>query len=216
MGSDRQAGLEGLLRRARIVPVLIVEAVEDAVPLARALAEGGLDVLEITLRTSAAADAIRAIRDALPDIVVGSGTVLDPRQLALSEELGCAFAVCPGASPALLAAASDRVIPLLSASATPSEAMVLREQGYAVQKFFPAEACGGTRYLSAIASPLPDVSFCPTGGITEANAREYLMLPNVVAVGGSWMAPRRYIADKNWPAVAEAARIAASLRMTRT
>src|SRR5215212_2211256 len=136
MAGDRQAGLEGLLRRAAVIPVLVIEEVGNAVPLARALAEGGLDVIEITLRTPAAANAIRAIRDALPDMVVGSGTVLDPRQLAVSEELGCAFAVCPGASPALLAAASDRVIPLLPASTTPSEAMVLLEQGYALQKFF--------------------------------------------------------------------------------
>lgn len=215
MTGDRQAGLEDLLRKAAIVPVLIIEEVSDAVPLARALAEGGLDVLEITLRTPAAADAIRAIRGELPGLLIGSGTVLDRRQLALSEELGCAFAVCPGMAPALLAAARDCAIPLLPGSATPSEAMVLLEQGYALQKFFPAEACGGTRYLSAVASPLPGVSFCPTGGITETNARDYLALPNVIAVGGSWMAPRRHIAGKNWDAVTEAARAAAALRMKR-
>jgi 2-dehydro-3-deoxyphosphogluconate aldolase / (4S)-4-hydroxy-2-oxoglutarate aldolase len=216
MARDRQAGLEGLLRKAAIIPVLIIEELGHAVPLARALAEGGLDVLEITLRTPAAADAIRAIRDALPDIVVGSGTVLDPRQLALSEELGCAFAVCPGVTPALLAAARGHAIPLLPASATPSEAMLLLEQGYALQKFFPAEACGGTRYLSAVASPLPGVRFCPTGGITETNARDYLALSNVIAVGGSWMAPRRHIADMDWEAVAEAARAAVALRIAET
>ena len=216
MAPDRQPGLESLLRRAAIIPVLIIEEAGEAVPLARGLAAGGLDVLEITLRTPAAADAIRAIRDALPDLVVGAGTVLEPRQLSLSEELGCAFAVCPGTAPALLAAARDHAIPLLPASATPSEAMLLLEQGYSVQKFFPAEACGGARYLSAVASPLPGIRFCPTGGITETNARDYLALPNVSAVGGSWMAPRQHIADRNWGAVTAAARSAAALRRGRT
>ena len=137
----------------------------------------------------------------LAGVVVGSGTVLDARQIALSEELGCAFAVSPGATPSLIAAARDHTIPLLPASASPSEAMVLAEHGYRLQKFFPAEPSGGAPYLSSLASPLPRVKFCPTGGLTQDNAPGYLELANVMTVGGSWMAPRKLVAEGNWPAI---------------
>lgn len=212
MARDLQAGLDPLLRKVPVIPVLMIDRVQDAVPLARALAEGGLTVLEITLRTEAASDCIRAIRDQVADIIVGSGTVLDERQLEISEKLGCAFAVSPGTTPALIAAARDRRIPLLPASATASEAMQLLEQGYRLQKFFPAEPSGGTSYLAALASPLPQVKFCPTGGLSQDNAPAYLTLANVVTVGGSWMAPRKLVAEGNWPAIVKLARNASSLR----
>jgi 2-dehydro-3-deoxyphosphogluconate aldolase/(4S)-4-hydroxy-2-oxoglutarate aldolase len=213
MPRDMQAGLEVLLRKSPVIPVLVIERKEDAVPLASALVEGGLTVLEITLRTEAAADSIRAIRAEVKGVTVGSGTVLDAKQLKLSEDLGCAFAVSPGATPSLLAAARDRDLPLLPASATVSEAMVLREEGYRFQKFFPAEPSGGAAYLSSLASPLPRVKFCPTGGITPDNAAHYLGLPNVIAVGGSWMAPRKLITAGDWPAIVRLAAAAASLRL---
>jgi 2-dehydro-3-deoxyphosphogluconate aldolase / (4S)-4-hydroxy-2-oxoglutarate aldolase len=212
MARDLQLGVASILRKVAVIPVLVIDRYEDAVPLARALVQGGLTVLEITLRTEAAADCIRAIRSEVADAVVGSGTVLDAQQLKLSEELGCAFAVSPGSTPALIAAAHDRAVPLLPASATASEAMRLLEAGYRLQKFFPAEPSGGTAYLSSLASPLPQVKFCPTGGLVQNNAADYLKLANVIAVGGSWMAPRRLIAEGNWPAITKLALTAASLR----
>jgi 2-dehydro-3-deoxyphosphogluconate aldolase/(4S)-4-hydroxy-2-oxoglutarate aldolase len=212
MARDLQAGLETVLRKAPVIPVLVIDKVQDAVPLARALIDGGLSVLEITLRTEAAAESIRAIRAEIADVVVGSGTVLDAHQLELSEELGCAFAVSPGATPSLTSAARDHAIPLLPASATVSEAMLLLEQGYRLQKFFPAEPSGGAAYLASLQSPLPQVKFCPTGGLTHENAPHYLKLANVVTVGGSWMAPRKLVADGNWPAITGLARAASGLK----
>ena len=212
MAHDLQAGLEAILRKVPVIPVLVIDNLGDAVPLARALSGGGLTVLEITLRTDAAAECIRAIRAEVADVIVGSGTVLDARQLDLSEELGCAFAVAPGATPSLIAAARDHAIALLPASATTSEAMLLLEQGYRFQKFFPAEPSGGAAYLSSLASPLPQVKFCPTGGLTQDNAPSYLKLANVATVGGSWMAPRKLIGDHSWAAITNLAQAAASLK----
>ena len=208
---DLQTGLDETLRRARIVPVLMIDDVKQAVPLARSLAEGGLRVLEITLRTAAAADCIRAIRAETEDVIVGSGTVLDEKQLDLSEKLGCAFAVSPGATHALIAAARGRKIALLPGSATASEAISLLEQGYRIQKFFPAEAAGGSAYLSSLTSPLPQVKFCPTGGLTQENAPSYLKLTNVIAVGGSWMAPKKLVGEGAWTEITRLARAAAVL-----
>jgi 2-dehydro-3-deoxyphosphogluconate aldolase/(4S)-4-hydroxy-2-oxoglutarate aldolase len=208
---DLQTGLDETLRRARIVPVLVIDDVKQAVPLARSLAEGGLRVLEITLRTAAAADCIRAIRAEIVDVIVGSGTVLDEKQLDLSEKLGCAFAVSPGATQALIAAARGRKIALLPGSATASEAMSLLEQGYRIQKFFPAEAAGGSAYLSSLSSPLPQVKFCPTGGLTQDNAPSYLKLTNVIAAGGSWMAPKKLVSEGAWTEITRLARAAAAL-----
>ncbi|MGE0007188.1 MAG: bifunctional 4-hydroxy-2-oxoglutarate aldolase/2-dehydro-3-deoxy-phosphogluconate aldolase [Parvibaculaceae bacterium] len=212
MTIERQKGLEALLTRVPVVPVLIIDDADDAVPLAAALVEGGLTVLEITLRTAAAPRCIHAIKAQVRRAVVGSGTVLDEEGLSLSVELGCAFAVSPGATPALIAAAEKASIPLLPASRSPSEAMVLLEHGYRFQKFFPAEPSGGAAYLSALASPLPQVRFCPTGGITAEIAPSYLRLANVVTVGGSWMAPRSLIAAKDWKAIAKLAAATARLR----
>lgn len=209
---ERQEGLEALLREAPVVPVLVIDDVADAVPLAKALVEGGLPVLEITLRTKAAPDCIRAIRAEVKNAIVGSGTVLDAQSLKLSEELGCAFAVSPGATPALLDAAEKNKTPLLPAARSPSETMLLLERGYRLQKFFPAEQSGGAGYLAALASPLPQVKFCPTGGITAEIAPHYLKLANVITIGGSWMAPKGLIAARDWAGVTGLAAAAARLR----
>jgi 2-dehydro-3-deoxyphosphogluconate aldolase / (4S)-4-hydroxy-2-oxoglutarate aldolase len=144
--------------------------------------------------------------------IVGSGTVIDRHTLKLSEELGCAFAVSPGATPQLIEAAQKTKTPLLPASRSPSEAMVLLDHGYGLQKFFPAEQSGGAAYLSALLSPLPQVKFCPTGGITAENAPNYLKLANVITIGGSWMAPKALIANKDWAGIAKLAAAAARLK----
>jgi 2-dehydro-3-deoxyphosphogluconate aldolase/(4S)-4-hydroxy-2-oxoglutarate aldolase len=210
--SERQQGLEALLRRAPVIPVLVIDDVADAVPLAKALVDGGLPVLEITLRTKAAPDCIRAIKAEVKDAIVGSGTVLGEDGLQLSAKLGCAFAVSPGATPALLEAARRTETPLLPASRSPSEAMILLEHGYALQKFFPAEQSGGAAFLAALSSPLPQVRFCPTGGITAEIAPSYLKLANVITIGGSWMAPKTLIAKKDWAGISKLAAAAATLK----
>lgn len=205
------SGLAAILAVAPVVPVVIVETIEDAVPLARALVQGGLPVIEVTLRTPIALDAVRAIAAEVEDAIVGVGTVLDPAQLAASERAGARFAVSPGHTPRLLDAAAQSNLPLLPGIATASEAIALIERGYAFAKFFPAEPAGGHAYLSALASPLPQLRFCPTGGITPESAPRYLALPNVVCVGGSWMLPRQRIAAKDWAAITTASRVAAAL-----
>ena len=205
------SGLAAILAVAPVVPVVIVEAIEDAVPLARALVQGGLPVIEVTLRTPIALDAVRAIAAEVEDAIVGVGTVLDPAQLAASERAGARFAVSPGHTPRLLDAAAQSNLPLLPGIATASEAIALIERGYAFAKFFPAEPAGGHAYLSALASPLPQLRFCPTGGITPESAPRYLALPNVVCVGGSWMLPRQCIVAKDWAAITTASRVAAAL-----
>lgn len=210
--SERQPGLEAILKQAPVVPVLVIDEVAHAVPLAKALVEGGLPVVEITLRTKAAPDCIRAIRAEVKNAIVGSGTVLDVEGLRLSEELGCAFAVSPGATAALLDAAKGSGTPLLPASRSPSETMLLLERGYGLQKFFPAEQSGGAAYLAALASPLPQVRFCPTGGITAEIAPSYLKLANVITIGGSWMAPKALLAAKDWAGISKLAAAAARLK----
>jgi 2-dehydro-3-deoxyphosphogluconate aldolase/(4S)-4-hydroxy-2-oxoglutarate aldolase len=204
--------LESILRLAPVVPVLVIEDVAGALPLARALVRGGLAVLEITLRTDKALDCIRAIAGEVEGAVVGAGTVLTPAQFDKVAKLGCAFAVSPGSSPSLLDAAAASDVPLLPGAATASEAMLLLEQGYHLQKFFPAEPAGGVPYLSALSSPLPQIRFCPTGGITPGNASAYLALPNVITIGGSWMAPKKLLAAKDWAAVEVLSREASQLR----
>lgn len=211
MTENLQRGLEQALRRAPVIPVMVIERREDAVPLARALVKGGLPVLEITLRTQAAMDAIRAIIAEVEGAVVGSGTVLTPEQLRDSHRLGCAFAVSPGATGKLLGAGGDYDIALLPGAATASESMALVEWGYGIQKFFPAEPAGGTAYLGSLASPLPQVRFCPTGGITPEKAPAYLKLANVIAIGGSWMAPKKLVEAKDWAAIEALAGEAAGL-----
>lgn len=212
MTDEVQRGLEAALRSAPVVPVMVIENLEDAVPLARALVRGGLPVLEITLRTKAAKECIKAIIAEVEGAIVGTGTVLTHEQLHLSDKLGCAFAVSPGASPMLMQAAKNFSVPLLPGAATASESMALLEQGYSLQKFFPAEPSGGVPFLLSLASPLPQVRFCPTGGITPELAPSYLKLANVITLGGSWMAPKALVAAKKWDEIEKLARAAASLK----
>ena len=212
MSKNPQKGLEAALLKAPIVPVIVIEDVKHAVPLARALVKGGLPVLEITLRTAAALDCIKAIVAEVEGAIVGSGTVLTPQQLRQSEKAGCVFAVSPGSTGKLLGAAEDNEISLLPGAATASEAMALLEWGYALQKFFPAEQAGGAAYLASLSSPLPQIKFCPTGGITPALAPSYLKLPNVITLGGSWMAPKALVNEGKWDEIERLAREAATLR----
>ena len=207
-----QKNLEAALRKAPIVPVMVIDNVKDAVPLARALVNGGLPVLEITLRTDAALECIKAIVAEVEGAIVGSGTVLTPHQLRQSRKAGCVFAVSPGSTGKLLGAAEDEDIALLPGAATASEAMALLEWGYAIQKFFPAEAAGGATYLASLASPLPQIKFCPTGGITPALAPSYLKLSNVITLGGSWMAPKALVNEGKWSEIELLAKAAAALK----
>lgn len=178
---------------APMIPVLVVKRLEDAAPLAKALYDGGLPVLEITLRTPVAIDAIKAMRDACPQAVIGAGTLRSAADLEATIAAGAAFGVSPGSPSALIAAVRKSGLPFLPGSATPTEAMELADQGFEVLKFFPAEAAGGVPMLKSMAGPLPDIKICPTGGVTPENARNYLALPNVVTVGGSWVAPDKLI-----------------------
>ena len=211
-GHDPQPGLAPILTAAPVVPVVIVDALADAVPLATALVAGGLTAIEVTLRTPVALEAIRAVAAEVEGAVVGVGTVLDRNQLAAAKAAGARFAVSPGATEALLDAADGEGLPLLPGIATASEAMALIERGYRFAKFFPAEQAGGAAYLSALASPLPQLKFCPTGGITVDSAPRYLKLPNVVCVGGSWMIGRDRVAAGDWAAITAAASAAAALQ----
>jgi 2-dehydro-3-deoxyphosphogluconate aldolase/(4S)-4-hydroxy-2-oxoglutarate aldolase len=203
--------LAPFLKLAPVVPVLIVETVEGALPLARALVKGGLPLLEITLRTEAALDAIEVIGKEVEGAVVGAGTVLNGDQLDAVAKRGARFAVSPGVTDTLLAAAKDNPVPLLPGTATASDVMRLLDHGFDFMKFFPAEPAGGAPYLKALASPLPAASFCPTGGISLNNAKDYLALPNVVCVGGSWVAPAKAVASGDWETIEALAKEAASL-----
>jgi len=195
-----------------VIPVVTIERAADAVPLARALLAGGLNVVEITLRTPAAMDAVRAIIAEVDDMIVGVGTVTRPLDIAHAVEAGADFLVSPGTPADLAQALADAPVPALPGCATVSEAMTLAAFGFPVLKFFPAEPSGGTRWLRAVAEPLPDVRFCPTGGINGGNAGDYLALPNVLAVGGSWVAPAKAIASGDFAGITARARAAAALR----
>lgn len=208
----KQQGLEEVLSAAPVVPVMVIETLKDAVPLARALVAGGLPVLEITLRTAAALDCIRAIMAEVEGAIVGAGTVLTPRQFEQTQDLACAFAVSPGSSPALLSAAAQGTMSLLPGGVTATECQSLLEQGYRFQKFFPAEPAGGVAYLASLAQPLPDIRFCPTGGITVQTAPSYLKLANVITVGGSWMVPKKLVEAGDWAGIEKLAREAAGLK----
>jgi 2-dehydro-3-deoxyphosphogluconate aldolase/(4S)-4-hydroxy-2-oxoglutarate aldolase len=203
--------LNSLLAGTPVVPVLVIESVATALPLARALVDGGLRVLEITLRTPAALDVTRAIAAEVEGAVVGAGTVLTAGQYEDAERAGARFVVSPGATDALLAAAAASAVPFLPGAVTASEVMRLLEQGYRFLKFFPAEPAGGVAYLEALAAPLPEARFCPTGGIDAVKARTYLSLPNVLCVGGSWVAPKDALAAGDWPRITRLARAAAAL-----
>lgn len=205
------AALRQTLSLAPVIPVIVLDDISAARPLAEALVAGGLPVLEVTLRTPHALQIIEVMAK-VPGAVVGSGTVRSPLQMGHSVDAGCQFMVSPGASPRLLEAAEEHAIPLLPGIGTPTEAMTASEHGYSFLKFFPAEALGGVKVLKAYASPLPDITFCPTGGIDMAKAREYLALPNVICVGGSWIMPADAIANKDWKRIEALAREAAALK----
>lgn len=207
-----RSDLCALLAGTPVVPVLTVEAVEIALPLARALVAGGLSALEITLRTPAALQVIEAIAGEVEHARVGAGTVLTPEQYAAAARAGARFVVSPGATPALLDAAAASPVPFLPGAATASEVMTLLERGHSCLKFFPAEPAGGIAYLKALAAPLPEARFCPTGGIDATIAPQYLALPNVLCVGGSWVAPHDAVAAGDWPKITALARAAAALR----
>jgi 2-dehydro-3-deoxyphosphogluconate aldolase/(4S)-4-hydroxy-2-oxoglutarate aldolase len=192
---------EQVMTASPVVPVIVIERVEDAVPLARALVAGGLKVLEVTLRTSAALDSIRAINAEIDDAILGVGTVTNAGQLQASVEAGAKFAISPGLTAGLLEAKNDFDIPLLPGIATISEMMLGIEAGLKHFKFFPASAAGGAAMLKAFAGPFPDIRFCPTGGINEKNFLEYLALPNVPCVGGSWVAPANAVKERDWATI---------------
>lgn len=201
-----------ILGLAPVMPVLVIDDEGTAVDLAGALLEGGLGAVEITLRTPAALPAVRRIADELPAVKVGTGTVLNAADLLRSEQAGAAFAVSPGATRPMLEAAHRGDLPLLPGMATPSEGMALLDLGFTLAKLFPATAVGGLALLQALHGPLPQLRFCPTGGITAQNAADFLALPNVVCVGGSWVAPKAALAACDWPAITRLAAAAAALR----
>jgi 2-dehydro-3-deoxyphosphogluconate aldolase/(4S)-4-hydroxy-2-oxoglutarate aldolase len=195
---------------APVVPVLVVEDVSKARSLAQALVKGGLPALEVTLRTPAALDVIRAMAE-VPGGVVGAGTLLTPADVKAAKAAGAKFGVSPGATDRIIDACAAEGLPLLPGAATATEVMVLLEKGFTVQKFFPAEASGGASALAAIGAPLPQVKFCPTGGVSMKNVLDYLKLSNVICCGGSWVAPKAAVAAGNWAEVERLAREAAAL-----
>ncbi len=201
---------EAICRMAPIVPVLVVEDASHAKPLAAALVAGGLPVLEVTLRTKAALDVIEEMAE-VPGGIVGAGTLLTAEDVKAAKAAGAKFGVSPGATDALLDACEALDFPLLPGAATASEAMRLLERGYSVQKFFPAEAAGGAPFLKSLASPLPQIRFCPTGGVSPSNAASYLSLPNVICAGGSWVAPKELMLAGDWAGIEALAREAAGL-----
>lgn len=203
--------IQQIMQLAPVIPVMVVDDPQHAVPLARALLRGGLPVLEITLRTPAALQAIGRIVEALPDAVIGAGTVLTAAAMDSALEAGAAFIVSPGATPHLIDAARERRVNFLPGVASPSEAMALLEQGFSRLKFFPAQAAGGVAMLKSLHGPLPQLTFCPTGGINPDNAADYLALPNVACVGGSWMVAREHVRGQNWGEIESRARAAAAL-----
>ena len=197
----KQEKLTALLQSGCVIPVLTIERLEDAVPLARALVAGGVRVLEVTLRTPVAIPAAKAIMADVPEAVVGIGTILNADDLARAEDIGAQFGISPGATPELLKAAAASALPFAPGIATASELMQALAHGFGLVKFFPAEQSGGIKALRALAGPFPDVRFCPTGGIGEANAAAWLAEPNVVAVGGSWLCPAADIRSGNWSGI---------------
>ncbi len=208
--NEQLAHITGL---APLIPVLVVREVAHAKPLGEILISAGLPALEVTLRSPEALDVIAAMSE-LPGGVVGAGTVLSAQHAKAAKEAGARFAVSPGATPALIDACEAEELPLLAGVSTASEAMVLRERGYSFAKFFPAEASGGAAMLKALGGPLPDMKFCPTGGLTPDNVTDYLALPNIVCAGGSWLAPDHLLARQAWDEIEALAQSAATLTQT--
>ena len=199
------------LSRLRIIPVIVIDQPDNAVPLARALADGGLPVAEITFRTGNAAEALRRIATECPDVLVGAGTVLDPDQAAWARSAGASFMVSPGMNPRVVDYCTSHGIPVIPGVCTPTEIEAARERGLHVLKFFPAEAMGGQAFLKAVSAPYRDVKFIPTGGISASNLEGYLSLKNVLACGGSWMAPSEWIAEGRFDRIRDEAAKAAAI-----
>jgi 2-dehydro-3-deoxyphosphogluconate aldolase / (4S)-4-hydroxy-2-oxoglutarate aldolase len=205
------SSLPSLLDVVPVMPVVVIEDLDHAVPVARALVAGGLPAIELTLRTPVALEAIRAIAAEVPEILVGAGTIVAPGQAKLAADAGAQFLVSPGTTVQLLHAMQDTDLPFLPGTATVSEVLAALEAGCTELKFFPAEASGGAAYLKSLASPVPSARFCPTGGITAASAPSYLALPNVGCVGGSWLTPADALAAGDWDRVETLAREASAL-----
>jgi 2-dehydro-3-deoxyphosphogluconate aldolase/(4S)-4-hydroxy-2-oxoglutarate aldolase len=203
-----------LLAGQRIVPVVVIDNADDAVPLAKTLLDNGLAAIEVTLRTEAGLDAIERIANEVPGMLVGAGSVRRGAQVAAVKSAGAAFAVSPGSSEALLESVADAEIPFVPGAVTASEMLALLDLGYTLQKFFPAELSGGAAFLKAVGAPIPEVSFMPTGGIGTDNARDYLSLANVACIGGSWIAPPGLLRDGDFAAIGKLAAAAASLTAT--
>src|SRR2546421_5022512 len=201
-----------LVSKTPVIPVLTIERSADAVPLARALVAGGLPVVEVTLRTKAALDAIRAIAAEVPDCIVGVGTVTRVSDITAAVSAGAKYLVSPGTPAELASALADASVPALPGCATVTEAMALSARGFKVLKFFPAAASGGVAWLKSVAAPLPDLKFCPTGGIDSKNIAAYLACPNVLAIGGSWVAPKDAIASGNFARITQLGREASRSR----
>ncbi|TQK73298.1 bifunctional 4-hydroxy-2-oxoglutarate aldolase/2-dehydro-3-deoxy-phosphogluconate aldolase [Nocardioides sp. SLBN-35] len=194
-----------------VLPVVVIDDLATAVPIARALVDGGLPAIELTLRTPLALEAIRLIAAEVPEIALGAGTIATPGQASAAVAAGAGFLVSPGCTPSLLAAMQDTGVPFLPGTATVSEVMAVLDAGVSEMKFFPAEAAGGAAYLRAVGGPLPQARFCPTGGITPASAPSYLALPNVGCVGGSWLTPTDAVAAGDWERISKLAAEAAAL-----
>jgi 2-dehydro-3-deoxyphosphogluconate aldolase/(4S)-4-hydroxy-2-oxoglutarate aldolase len=199
--TSKQEKLADLFRQATVIPVLTIERLEDAVPLAKALVAGGVRTLEVTLRTPVAIEAAKAMISEVPDAIVGIGTILNADDLARTEALGAKFGISPGSTPELLKAAAASRLPFAPGIATASELMQALAHGFDLVKFFPAEQSGGIKALRALAGPFPNILICPTGGIGEANAASWLAEPNVLAVGGSWLCPAADIRNGNWAGI---------------
>ena len=200
-----------VLKGQPVIPVLLIDDAKHAVPLARALAKGGLPAIEITMRTGAALEAIRRVAGEVEECIVGAGTILNPGHFEEAAKAGSKFIVSPGCTADLRKAAADSEVPLLPGAITPSEVMVMLDNGYSVLKFFPAEQAGGAAFLKSLSSPIAAAMFCPTGGVTENNAKDYLSLPNVVCVGGSWVAPKAAVEAGDWDKITALAAGAAKL-----
>ena len=205
------SGADRLVQGMRVVPVVVIEDADTAVPLAEALLASGLQAIEVTLRTPAALDAIAAISSKVPELAVGAGSIRNAAQVTDVLNAGATFGVSPGHSAALLDAVDAAKLPFIPGAVTPSESLALLDRGYTLQKFFPAGVAGGIPYLKAVSGPLPEVRFMPTGGISVENATDYLALPNVACIGGSWMVPSNALRDRDFETIATLAKAAAAL-----
>ena len=201
-----------IMRTSAVIPVIAIDDINHAVPLARALVAGGIRVLEVTLRTAHGLPAIRAMAEQVPDAIVGVGTLTQPREFAAARDAGAVFGVSPGLTPALIEAARSSGLPLLPGVMTPSEVMAAREAGFRQLKLFPAMQAGGVGMLNALAGPLGDVMFCPTGGVSQENAQQFLACRNVACVGGSWLTPKDALVAGDWDRITALARAASALR----